>query len=158
MDPVVAVYVAAIFVSVAIVVVTVVVGVAMRNHYDYAREDLELKRKALELKAQDKHGSLEYSKDMIEFIRMMVAQQALLKYKEFVDKHKQIDKITEANVKNLVEEVANSAHQAINHANIMFSDTIFTRDFYNHYIVETSMMYVKELIKKLIGDNIDDFI
>lgn len=156
MDPTVAICVAATFVATALVVVTVVAGVAAKHYWEFKLNDLELQQKAMEIKAMDKKGSLDYSKDLIEFIRTIIGQQAVLKFRDFQDKYRQVDKITAANCKKLVEDIAVSSNAAINRNNIQFDAAIFNESFYNEYIVQTSMMYAKDLVAKLVGDNIDE--
>lgn len=170
MDPVIWICIAATFVATALIVTAVMVGGSVYRYHniktrslDIADKNNELQAKLLEVKEkelaikkkkaeEDRTSYLQYSKDMIEFIRMIIAQTAVLKFKEFCDRHQQFDKVTEANVKTLVSDVAIAVNKSINNSNIMFSDTLFTREFYNHYLVETTTAYVKDLVDKKVAE------
>lgn len=168
MNPTACIAIAAVLIVVCITVISIVIYSDFRYYIEFKKEKLEveeerqrLQREALQLQQQEllikeqhdsKVASLKYSTDMIEFMRTVIATTAVLKFKDFCDHHPQMDKITESNVKSLANDVAISVNKFINASNIVFSDTLFTRDFYNHYVIETSITYVKDLVTKKLEE------
>lgn len=115
-------------------------------------KELLLQKEALELKQRkaDNVTSLQYSKDMLEFLRSVIATVTVLKFKDFCDHHPQFDKVTEVNVRMFAGEVATAVNNFINRKNITFDEALFTESFYNHYLIETCFTYVKDLVDKKV--------
>lgn len=115
-------------------------------------KELRLQKEALQMKQKkaDNIASLQYSKDMLEFLRTVIATVTVLKFKDFCDHHPQFDKVSESNVRSFAGDVAISVNEFINRNNITFDDALFTESFYNHYLIETCFTYVKDLVDKKI--------
>ena len=47
-------------------------------------------------------------------------------------------------------DVATKVNDSMKRTNIDFELVIFTQDFYNHFIVQSSMDYVKQLLAKYV--------
>jgi hypothetical protein len=104
-----------------------------------------------QLQEENNKSIADYSEKLLEFIRMLTTQISVLKFRTFVDNH-EMDKITKANIQKLVAEVAESVNTSINSTNIDFDDILFTKEFYENYIVETSLITIKNLLNKTIND------
>lgn len=93
---------------------------------------------------------------MVEFVRKIVMQIAVLQFRAFCDKHQNLAKITESNVKELAESVANMARDSFNTSNIPFENVYFTQTFFDKYIIETAIMATKDLTDKVINELDED--
>ena len=109
----------------------------------------------VQLQNENSKRTTEYSDKMLEFVKMFIGQIAVLKFRTFVDSHN-LGKITKANIQKLVAEVADTVHKSINIDKIDFEDTLFTKDFYEKYIIETSVIMIKELLDKTKINNDDE--
>lgn len=116
-------------------------------------EELRIKYREMELQNQEiekiqKDQSIEYSRNLMKYLREFIGQITVIKFKTFIDSHK-MDKITEINIKKLIDDIATTTNNSINRSNILFDNTIITKEFYESYIVETAIMLVKEMLEKL---------
>lgn len=118
----------------------------------------KLKQKSLEndieyrrLEVENKNKTVEYSNKVLELIRSIVGQIAVLKFRTFQDTH-DMSKVTKTNVEGLVKEVAGMANNSLNMNNIFLDDTFFTKEFYEKYIVETSIILIKQMVDKAITE------
>lgn len=108
-----------------------------------------------ELKEGNKERVVEYSKQVLEFIRMMVGQVAVIKFRTFIDNRK-IEKISKANVEELVADVARTVNRSINMSNIQIENTVYSREFFEEYIVESSVMIIKDLLARDLNNIRDE--
>lgn len=116
-------------------------------------EELRIKYRKMELQNQEiekiqKDQSIEYSRNLMKYLREFIGQITVIKFKTFIDSHN-MDKITEINIKKLIDDIATTTNNSINRSNILFDNTIITKEFYESYIVETAIMLVKEMLEKL---------
>lgn len=111
------------------------------------KNDIEYRR----LENENKNKTVEYSNRVLELIRSIVGQIAVIKFRTFQDTH-DMNKITKANVEALVKSVAEMANESLNMNNIFFKDTFFTKHFYERYIVETSVILIKQMVDKAISE------
>ena len=88
---------------------------------------------------------------MLDFVKMLTSQIAVLRFRTFVDTH-ELDKITKANVQKLVTDVAETVHNSINIDNIDFEDMLFNKEFFEKYIIETSLITIKSLLDKAVNE------
>ena len=84
----------------------------------------------------------------MKYLREFIGQIAVIKFKAFIDSHK-MDKITEINIKKLIDDIATTTNKSINRSNILFDNTIITEEFYESYVIETTIILVKEMLEKL---------
>lgn len=120
----------------------------LRNQYDKDSRSLK------ELQEGNKDKVLDNSKQLLEFIRMMVGQVAVLKFRTFMDT-RDIEKSTKSNIEGLVKEVATTVNASLNMSNISIENTIYSKEFFEQYIVETSVIIVKDLLDKSLNDDED---
>ena len=116
-------------------------------------EELRIKYREMELQNQEiekiqKDQSIEYSRNLMKYLREFIGQITVIKFKTFIDSHN-MDKITEINIKKLIDDIATTTNNSINRSNILFDNTIITKEFYESYIVETAIILVKEMLEKL---------
>lgn len=105
-----------------------------------------------QLQSENTKEATNYSEKVLEYTKMFIGQITVLKFKAYVDNH-EIDKVTKANIQNLASDVATTVHKSINLDNIQFDDTLFTKEFYEQYIIDSSLMHVKRLLEKTINAN-----
>lgn len=117
----------------------------LNNKYLKDAEDLK------ELKEANGERIIDYSKQMLEFIKMMVGQVSVIKFRTYIDNNK-LDKTAKPNIEKIVEDVANTVNDAINVNNISLKDTIYTKEFFEQYIVETSILMIKQMLEKTIDE------
>lgn len=133
-------------VATALVVISIVVGGALRNYFEIKRDEI---RVMMQSKPIDPSDRIKYSNEVLDFVLKIVAQEAVLYFRNFTDTHT-IEKVTLAQVKNIVSDVATKVNDSMKRTNIDFELVIFTQDFYNHFIVQSSMDYVKQLLAKYV--------
>lgn len=107
------------------------------------------------LKNENNRIETEYSEKMLEFAKMLTTQVSILMFKEFIDSH-DISKITRINIKELASTVAEYVHASINISNIDFNETLFTKEFYEKYIIDTSFNTIKSLLDRVINDEVGE--
>lgn len=116
-------------------------------------EELRIKYREMELQNKEiertqKDQSIEYSRNLMKYLMEFIGQIAVIKFKAFIDSHK-MDKITEINIKKLIDDIATTTNKSINRSNILFDNTIITEEFYESYVIETTIILVKEMLEKL---------
>lgn len=89
-----------------------------------------------------------YSKDLLSFTKEFISEIVLLKYTEFEDA-RDMDKITEINIKNLIQEIASIARKSLDVEKIQFDYLIFTKEYYEQYIVYVTIQLVKKLLNSI---------
>jgi sulfur relay (sulfurtransferase) DsrC/TusE family protein len=105
----------------------------------------------LEPTVEDHLRNLKYSNKLLEFIKMIVGTITVLKFRSFKDSH-DMTKITKSNVQDLVKEIAESSYTSIELESIDFECLNFTKEFYEQYIVDTAVIYVKESLIRTYGE------
>lgn len=114
--------------------------VSLKNEIEYQR-----------LENENKNKTVEYSNKVLELIRSIVGQIAVLKFRTFQDTH-DMTKITKANIEALVKDVAEMANKSLNMNNIFLEDTFFTKEFVEKYIVETAIIIIKQMTDKAVNE------
>lgn len=112
----------------------------------------------LELALLEKNNNtkvVDYSNQLLEFIRMMISQVSILKLKVFIDNN-HVDKITKFQVEQVVTDIATTVKTALNVNNIAIENTIYTQEFFEQYIIDTTVHTVKQLMEKTINDSDSD--
>lgn len=99
--------------------------------------------------------SPEYSHEVLEYLRSFTVEVSAITFRNFIDNH-EIEKITKATMTKLVEDTAKIVNESINVGNIRFNDTLFTRKFYDKYIIDISMISIKELLEKAVNKTEED--
>ena len=107
------------------------------------------------LKNENNRIETEYSEKMLEFAKMLTTQVSILKFKEFIDSH-DISKVNRIHIKELASTVAEYVHASINISNIDFNETLFTKEFYEKYIIDTSFNTIKSLLDRVINDEVGE--
>lgn len=130
-------------------IITIGVLVKLNNRFKHDSTALQ------ELKEGNKERVVEYSKQVLEFIRMMVGQVAVIKFRTFIDNRK-IEKISKANVEELVADVARTVNRSINMSNIQIENTVYSREFFEEYIIESSVMIIKDLLARDLNNITDE--
>lgn len=129
-------------------VMSLTVLMRLRNQYDKDNRSLR------ELQEGNKDKVLDNSKQLLEFIRMMVGQVAVLKFRTFIDT-RDIEKSTKSNIEHLVQDIATTVNSSLNMSNISIENTIYSKEFFEQYIIETSIVIVKDLLDKSLNDDED---
>lgn len=114
-------------------------------------EELNNARKIDELDYSNRLSSITYTNELLKFIRMFIAQVAVIKMRSFSD-NRDIKKVTRKNVSDLVQEVAKEVNMYINRNELNSSFTLLTPDFLDKYIIENTIIIVKDLFNKTIDD------
>lgn len=99
--------------------------------------------------------SPEYSHEVLEYLRSFIVEVSAIIFRNFIDNH-EIEKITKATMTKLVEDTAKTVNESISVTNIRFDDTLFTRKFYDKYIIDISMISIKELLEKAVNKTEED--
>lgn len=113
----------------------------------YTIENAELK----DLRESNKVKVVDYSKQVLDFIRMIVSQVAIIKFRTFIDNN-DIQKISKVHIEKLASEVAINVKHSININNISLENTIYTKEFFDEYIIETSILMIKQMFEKTIEE------
>lgn len=93
---------------------------------------------------------IEYTNSMLKYIHDFTIQVASIEFRNFMDGH-DLTKVTKATMSKLVEDTAIKVDKSIYLGNIKLDDLLFTKDFYNNYIIDITMISIKELLDKAIN-------
>ncbi len=144
--------------AVSFVIVVMIVFIVILSYlYASAKIDLEeLTNEIIKLNAEiespeSSNIRIEYSQSMLEYIREFTMRVASINFRNFMDGH-ELSKVTKATVSNLVEVTATKVNNSIDLSNINFNDLLFTKEFYNSYIIEISMISIKELLDRAVNN------
>jgi hypothetical protein len=114
----------------------------------YLKNEIEYKQISFE----NQHKTAEYSTQLLELIRNIVAQIAVVKYRNFAEAN-DMSKVTESMIKNLIKDIAESTHRSLNLDNMLWVDTLYTREFIENYIIDVTVMMVKASVHKTLEEN-----
>ena len=109
-----------------------------------------LKNYLQEKSLEDK--KLEYSKNVMEFGRNLAAQSSIMMFHEYIDNH-QVDKLTRIQLSELIKDISTSINISIDYTQIDFNRTIFTREYFQRFIVNTVVNSTKSLFNKYLDEN-----
>ena len=98
--------------------------------------------------------TIRYSEQLLDFIQRITIQSSVLKYKEFVDNH-ELDKITRAQVQNLVTDTTVETKEHINLDLIDYDELLYDRQFIEMYIIQTSITTIKKLLEKSVNESME---
>ena len=104
--------------------------------------------------SDNKLRMVEYSNQLLELVRSIIGQVAVLKFRTFQDTH-DMHKVTKTQVEALAKDVAMTANRSLNENHISFDVTFFTKEFYEEYVVDTSIILVKQMIDNFVAENQD---
>ncbi len=93
--------------------------------------------------------NIKYSQDVMSFIKEFTIQVSVLRYREFFDNHR-MDKVTKAQIQTLVSETAMEVNRSLRLKMIDYNITLYTKEFVEHFIVQTTMVALKDLLEKSI--------
>ena len=96
---------------------------------------------------------IEYTEKMMEFIRQFTIQISVIRYRQFLDEH-ELDKITKSQIQKLVTETATAVNESFSQEPIKYDELLLTKDFVNTYIIQTSILAIKDLLEKSVNENI----
>lgn len=130
-------------------IITMTIFIKLKSKYEKDNRSLKI------LQEGNKGKILDYSKQVLEFIRMLVGQVAVIKFRTFVDNN-DLRKVTKGATEKLVADVATTVNKSINTGNMSLENTIYSREFFDQYIVDTSVIMIKEMLDKAIGDDQED--
>lgn len=122
-------------------------SVGLYRYFKLKQESLKKEIVYRQLETENKNKTVEYSNKVLELIRSIVGQIAVLKFRTFRD-GRDMSKVTKANVEELVKDIAHMANNSLNMDNIFLDDTFFTKEFVENYIVETTVILVKQMMEK----------
>lgn len=103
------------------------------------------------IKGSNKIQAARYSQTILDFIKKFIIQYAVSQSVIFRDTH-DISKISKHNIEALAKDVAIKVKVYLNESNILFEDVLFTKEYYDTYIVDTSLSTVKEIFNRIIED------
>ena len=135
-------------------------SVTIIKYFKLKRISLEQEIEYEKLLHLNRNKTTDNTESLIKIIRMIVGQIAVLKFREFQDKHRMdIDintedgwKVNRTNFESLIEDIATTSYKSINMDNIIFDDLFFTQDFYENYVIQTSIMLVKQMLGKTLDE------
>ena len=76
----------------------------------------------------------------------------MVKYRNFAEAN-DMSKVTESMIKNLIKDIAESTHRSLNLDNMLWVDTLYTREFIENYIIDVTVMMVKASVHKTLEEN-----
>lgn len=93
---------------------------------------------------------IKLSHELLEFTKQFIADVSLYEFKRFSDSQKDVMDITKINIENTIKETAEIIMKSIDIENIPFDYLIFNREYYNRYIVQTTIIMIKRLFEKSV--------
>jgi biopolymer transport protein ExbB/TolQ len=109
----------------------------------YNLQKRKMEASSTEMIAKDK-GMLEYTEALLKSIREAITAVSAVKYRDFSDNHT-IEKITKEHFKGMIEDVIVSIKEDINFANIDYDNLIYTKEYINRYIIDTTVYILKNM-------------
>lgn len=109
----------------------------------FKNKALQINKKNTILDIKIEKEKLNYSKNLLEYLKSFIANVTIIKFREFVDNH-DITKSTSQQYKNLIREIAETVKSSIN----VESKTILNDDAVDKFIVDNVIMYIKDLLNK----------
>lgn len=141
------------YVLLVILLITILTSVYLIIKYRRAKAKLnELEQLVEKSKEEYRMRNVDYSNKLLDYIKIFVAQVASIKFRNFIDTH-DITKINKTIVGGLIEEIAIEVKNSINDNNVIFQDALFTKEFYDGFIVQSTTIIVKDLLEKVIENN-----
>ena len=125
--------------------------IGLHKYYQLKQQSLRNDIEYRQLENENKNKTVDYSNKVLELVRSIIGQIAVIKFRNFQDSH-DMSKVTEANVKSLVKDVATMAMGSLNMKNIFLEDTFFTKDFIEQYIIDTTVILIKQMMEKAVND------
>ena len=95
--------------------------------------------------------STESAEKLLNFIRMISSQIAMIQFRNFIDSH-DISKVTKANIRDLVEDTATNIKNSLNIDDIDFADMLITEEFLDEYIINVASITIKDLLNKSLSE------
>lgn len=138
-------YMTILYMFIATIWLVISIIVLIKVYARYTKTSLNL----VELENSNKDNLINYSSELLDFIKLMISQVALLKVKEFLDGN-DISKVTRVHIENIISEVATDIKNRINMNNVSIENTIYTKEFFDQYIVDTTVYIVKQLFEEAI--------
>ena len=88
-----------------------------------------------------------YSKALLEFLNDLIITETAAQFKTIKD-GKGIDRITEANVKNIAMDISKTIYKVISYKNGVHWDCLmFDRDYLDQFIINTTIQAVKGAVQ-----------
>lgn len=97
---------------------------------------------------------VEYSDKYLEFVKKIIGQITIMKFRTFTDGH-QLSKVTSKNIENLIGEIAIDVKKSLESENIELNKLIFSTEFYDSFIIETIIILVKEMLEKAANNELE---
>ena len=113
----------------------------------YSKNKEEMAEMKSSLEKELNSQSPEYSDKVLEFGQKFAAQASLIQYRSYMDNHEK-EKITRGQITKLISEISENINISISYDNIDFSRTIFTREYFEKFLIETIVLSIKELLSK----------
>lgn len=140
----------------AIILLVVIIVIILIAQYIMQQQDQEIKELKAKIESDNDNiadiDTIEYSQKLIDFIKSLTIEIAILKYKEYIDSH-EFEKLQKTHIAQIAEDTAKSVHDAINFDIIDFDDVLYTKEFYESFIIKTSLASVKSLLEKSLDVN-----
>lgn len=121
----------------------------LRNNERIRKNYEELQR----LAAEDDRDPVVESEKLLTFTRTFITQVVMLKFGQFRDAH-DMSKITRTQIINELREITIGIEKSLNFNNIVFDQLVFTREFYDQYIVD----FTVDTIKRITGQEVDNVV
>jgi biopolymer transport protein ExbB/TolQ len=115
---------------------------------DKEEELYNLEKKKLEESSKEKiikdKEILEYSELLLKSIREAIASVTTVKYRTFSDNH-DLEKITKEHLKRMLGDTVTIVKNDINFNNIDYENLIYTKEYINQYIIDTTIYTLKNM-------------
>ena len=95
--------------------------------------------------------NIKYSQDVLDFTKRFTVETSVFETKSFFDSHK-IDKLTKAQIQGLVRKVSMEVNNSQIINNFDYEKTVFSRQYIEKYVIEISIMTIKDLLEKEIKE------
>lgn len=98
---------------------------------------------------EDQHNEekiIKYSKDLLDYTTEIINQESVRQFNQFMEGI-DIKKLTESQVKKLIGEISNAVHDGFRLEVINFEKLIYSKEYYESFIIAHSMYIVNQLLK-----------
>lgn len=95
--------------------------------------------------------NIKYTNTLLESTRSIINTVTYMELKTFVDNNEP-SMVSKAQLADLAKQIANKVHSSINYQNIDFNYVIFSRDYFDEYIIKFTINALKQLWENIIRE------